>query len=137
MYILKNFTFQHLLFLIFSKQNTNPSPRTGPQDLLVTHYDCEENEQKTQHKYAINQVTQCESEPQAIETTKKLPYSRKPEQGHLQAMNLQQHFPERKYIVYKFPMEIKTDLITNLSIKAISKEFYTSNPTIVKMNYSD
>ena len=37
--------------------------------MLVTHYDCEENEQKTLHKYAINQVTQCESKPQAIETT--------------------------------------------------------------------
>ena len=37
--------------------------------MLVTHYDCEENEQKTLHKYAINQVTQCESEPQALETT--------------------------------------------------------------------
>ena len=35
----------------------------------MTHYDCQENEQKTLHKYAINQVTQCESEPQAIETT--------------------------------------------------------------------
>ena len=69
MYVLKVFTFQHLLFLIFSDQHTNPSPRTGPQDLLVTHYDCEENEQKTLHKYAINQVTQCESEPQAIEST--------------------------------------------------------------------
>ena len=69
MYILKIFTFQQILCLIFSEQNTNPSPRTGPQDLLVTHYDCEENEQKTQHKYAINQVTQYESEPQAIETT--------------------------------------------------------------------
>ena len=69
MYILKVFTFQHLLFLIFSDQNTNPSPRTEPQDLLVTHYDCEENKQKTLHKYAINQVTQCESESQAIETT--------------------------------------------------------------------
>ena len=69
MYILKVFTFQHLLFLIFSEQNTNPSPRTGPQDLLVTLYDCEENEEKTLHKYAINQVTQCESEPQAIEAT--------------------------------------------------------------------
>ena len=69
MYILKIFTFQHNLFLIFSKQHTNPSPRTGPQDLLVTHNDCEENEQKTLHKYAINQVTQCESEPQAIEST--------------------------------------------------------------------
>ena len=50
-------------------QNINPSPRTGPQDLLVTHYDCEENEQKTLHKYAINQVSQCETEPQDIETT--------------------------------------------------------------------
>ena len=27
------------------------------------------NEQKTLHKYAINQVSQCETEPQAIETT--------------------------------------------------------------------
>ena len=69
MYILKVCTFQHLLFLIFSEQNTNPSPRTGPQDFLVTYYDCEENKQKTLHKYAINQVTQGESEPQARETT--------------------------------------------------------------------
>ena len=69
MYILKTLIFQQIFFLIFSDQNTNPSPRTGPQDLLVTHYDCEENEQKTLHKYAINQVSQGESEPQAIETT--------------------------------------------------------------------
>ena len=69
MYILKILTFQHILFLKLSDQNTNPSPRTGPQELLVTHYDCEENEQKTLHKYAIYQVTQCEIEPQAIETT--------------------------------------------------------------------
>ena len=69
MYILKILIFQHIFFLIFSEQHTNPSSRTGPQDLLVTHYDCEENEQKTLHKYAINQVTQCESEPQAIEST--------------------------------------------------------------------
>ena len=69
MYFLKIFTFQHLFFLFFSEQNANPSPRTGPPNLLVTHYDCEENEQKTLHKYAINQLTQCESEPQAIEIT--------------------------------------------------------------------
>ena len=52
--------------------------RTGPQDLLVTHYDCEENEQKTLHNYAINQVLQCETEPQAIETTNVIatPYSK-------------------------------------------------------------
>ena len=70
MYILKALTFQHIFFLIFSDQNTNPSPRTGPQDLSATHYDCEENAQKTLHKHAINQVSQCEAEPQAIETTK-------------------------------------------------------------------
>ena len=70
MYSLKIFKFQHLLFVIFFfDPNQSPSPRTGPHDLLVTHYDCEENEQKTLHKYAINQVTQCESEPQAKETT--------------------------------------------------------------------
>ena len=69
MYILKILTFQHTFFLKFSDQNTNLSPRTRPQDLLVTHYDCEENEQKTLHKYAINQVSQCEKEPKAIETT--------------------------------------------------------------------
>ena len=65
MYILKILIFLQLLLLISSDQNINPSPRTGPQDLLVTHYDCEENEQKTLHKYAINQVSQCETEPQA------------------------------------------------------------------------
>ena len=69
MYILKILIFLQLLLLIISDQNVNPSPRTGPQDLLVTHYDCEENEQKTLHKYAINQVSQCETEPQTIETT--------------------------------------------------------------------
>ena len=69
MYLLKILIFQTLLFLNCSEPNHNPSPRTGPQDLLVTHCDCEENEQKTLHKYAINQVTQCESEPQATETT--------------------------------------------------------------------
>ena len=66
----KNINISTYLFLLFSDQNTNPSPRTGPQDLLVTHNDCEENEQKTLYKYAINQVSQCETEPQAIETTK-------------------------------------------------------------------
>ena len=69
MYILKILIFLQLLFLVTSNENMNPSTRTGPQDLLVTHYDCEENEQKTLHKYAINQVSQCETEPQAIETT--------------------------------------------------------------------
>ena len=120
MYILKKITFQHIFFLIFSEQNTNPSPRTGPQDLLVTHYDCEENEQKTLHKYAINQVSQCETEPQALETTNVIAtlYS-KPEQQQSRDINLQRHFPRRKYIVHKFPTEIRTDLITNHFTKVI------------------
>ena len=46
MCILKIFTFQHLLFLTFSESNQNSSPCTGPQDLLVPHYDCEKNEKK-------------------------------------------------------------------------------------------
>ena len=81
MYILKILIFLQLLFLITSNENINPSPR---KDLLVTHYDCEENEQKTLHKYAINQVSQCETEPQAIETTNVIAtlYS-KPEQQQL------------------------------------------------------
>ena len=65
----KNINVSTHLFLTFSDQNTNPSPHTGSQDLLVTHYDCQENETKTLHKYAINQVSQCELEPQSIETT--------------------------------------------------------------------
>ena len=69
MYILKILLFQQIFFLKFSDQNINPSPRTGSQDLLVTHYDCEENEQKTLQIYAKNQVSQCETEPKAIETT--------------------------------------------------------------------
>ena len=68
MYILKILIFLQLLFLKTFDENINPSPRTGPQDLLV-NCDCEENEQKTLHKYAINQVSQCKTEPQAIETT--------------------------------------------------------------------
>ena len=70
MYLLKILIFQTLFLLNFSKpDHNNPSPRTEPQDLLVTHYDWEEYEQKTLHKYAINQVTQCECEPQSIEST--------------------------------------------------------------------
>ena len=97
-------------FLIFSEQHTNPSSRTGPQDLLVTHYDCEENEQKTLHKYAINQVTQCESEPQAIETTNIVAtlYS-KARSTTLTGYKFTATFPKRNYIAHKSQTEIKTD----------------------------
>ena len=46
MYLLIILLILNIPFLTLSEQNINPSPRTGPQDLLVTHYDCEENEQK-------------------------------------------------------------------------------------------
>ena len=70
MYLLKKNFLQTHSPLISSEPTShkNPSPRTEPQDFLVTHYDCEENEQKTLHKYAINQVTQCQSEQQEIGT---------------------------------------------------------------------
>ena len=67
MYLLKILIFQTLFFS--TSQNPTITILPPEQDLLVTHYDCEENEQKTLDKYAINQVTQCESEPQSIETT--------------------------------------------------------------------
>ena len=47
----------------------NPSSRTVPKDLQQTHYDWGDNQQKTLRKYAINQLTQYESELQAITTT--------------------------------------------------------------------
>ena len=56
MYLLTTFFLQTFssLVLLEPTSHQNPSPQTGPQNLSVTHYDCEENEQK----YAINQVTQ-------------------------------------------------------------------------------
>ena len=71
MFFLITLLFQTLLPFTFSEptNHKNPSPPLGSQDLLVTHYDCEEKEQKTLHKCAINQVTQCESKPQEKKTT--------------------------------------------------------------------
>ena len=40
-----------------STNHNNPSPRLGLQDLLVTHYDCEDRQQKALHKNASKQVT--------------------------------------------------------------------------------
>ena len=49
MYVLKkNFLANPTPFYFFwnKKNHNNPTPRTGPQDLLVTHYEGEQNEQK-------------------------------------------------------------------------------------------
>ena len=92
----------------------------SPQDLLVTHYDCEENEQKTLHKYAINQVSQCETEPQAIETTNVITtlYS-KARATTVIGYKFTATFSEKKYIVHKSQTEIKTDLTMNHSTRVI------------------
>ena len=81
----------------------NRSPRTRPQNFLVTHYDCEENQQKTLHKYAINQVAQFEYEPQDIKPTTIVAtiYSTAPAStlmGYKNTVKLS----EKKYIVHKF-----------------------------------
>ena len=96
----------------------NLSSRTGPRDLLVTHYDFEENEQKTLHKYAINQVTQCESEPQEIETRNIVAtlYS-KARATTVTEYKFTATFSEKT--LHCSQMETKIDLITNLSIKVI------------------
>ena len=61
-------------------KRTPSSPRTGPQDLLALHYDCEENEQKTLLKNAINQVIN--AEPQETETTVIISNGNKNRLGH-------------------------------------------------------
>ena len=103
-----------------STNHKNPSPRTAPQEILVTHYDCEENEQKTLHKYAINQVTQCEFESQELETAniEATLYS-KARATTLTGYKFIATFSEKKYIAPMSQMETKIDLIISFSIKAI------------------
>ena len=134
MYILKILTLKHIFFLIFSDQNTNPSPRTGPQDFLVTFYDCEERT-KTLHKYAINQVTQCETEPQAKGTTNVIAtlYS-KARATTVTGYKFTATFSEKK---------VHCSQVSNGNKNRLDHEsFHQSNierllKTIVKTNYSD
>ena len=72
------------------------------------------------HKYAINQVSQCETEPQAIETTDIIAtlYS-KARATTVTGYKFTATFSERKYIVHKSPTATKTDLTMNHSIKVI------------------
>ena len=64
-YSIKTFS---LLVHLETMNHINPSPRTGPQDLLGTNYDCKDQQQRTLHKYAINKITKCEYEPQDTES---------------------------------------------------------------------
>ena len=119
----KNINISTHLFSNIFRSEQNPSPRTGPQDLLVTHYDCEENEQK--HKYAINQVSQCEREPQAIETTKVIATLYSKARATTKAgYKFTALFSEKKVHCSKVSNGNKTDLITNHSIKVILNDFY-------------
>ena len=137
MYLLKILLFLSIIFYTFSEQNINPSPRTGPRDLLVTHYDCEDNEQKTLQKYAINQVTQCETEPQDIETTsvRATLYS-KARATTVIGYKFTARFSEKKVHCSQVSNGNKNRLTTNHFIKVISKDFYISIPMIVKSNYT-
>ena len=51
-----------------------------------------------------------------------------PEQRQSQDINLQQHFPKRKYIAHKSLTEIKTDLITNRFTKSNIERLLHLNP---------
>ena len=57
-YFFNNFSFSDTTPFAFS-ETTNKKTLPLELDLLVTRYNCEENEQKTLHNYAMNQVTQC------------------------------------------------------------------------------
>ena len=67
---------------------------------------------KTLHKYAINQVSQCETEPQAIETTNVIANTlfKSPSNNSYRLLNSQQHSPKRKYTVHKSLTENKNRL---------------------------
>ena len=99
--------------LLFQKQQSTETLhlKQEPKNLLVTHYGCEENEQKTLLKYAINQVTQCESEPREIETTNIVAtiYS-KARATTLTGFKFTTTFSGKKYIVLKSQMETKNRL---------------------------
>ena len=137
---LNNFSHSNPTPFTFSgtTNHKNPSPRTGPQDLLVTLYDCAENEQKTLHKYAINQITQCESEPHKIETTNIVAtlYS-KVIATTLTGYKFKATFSEKKVHCSQVSNGNKKDLIRNLSIKVISKKFYILALKIVGTNLID
>ena len=71
---------------------------------------------KILHKYAISQVTQCESEPQKT-TYVVATIDSKARATTLKGYKFTATFSEKK--VLKFQMETKIDLITNLSTKLI------------------
>ena len=93
---------------------------------------------KTLHKYAINQVNQCESEPQSIETTNVIAtlYS-KARATTLTGYKFTVTFSVKKVHCSQVSNGKKTDWIMNLSTKVTSKDYCTSALTIAKTNLND
>ena len=130
MYILRLFTLQNFFF----RTKSQSFLRTGPQDLQVTYYDCEE----TLHKYAINQVTQCESESQSIETTSVIAtlYS-KARATTLIGYKFTLTFSEKKVHCSQVSNGNKNRLDHESFYQSNIKRHLHLNLTIVKMNFSD
>ena len=111
--------------------HNKPSPRAGPQDLLVTHYYCDDNQQDILHNFAINQVAQCESDPQAIETTTVFAsLQSKTRATTLVGQKSQQHFLKRQYTVYNY----QVDGINNIFIRVIMNVYYIPKIILKKLN---
>ena len=123
MYLLKILIFQTLLFLRFSEpDHNNSSPRTGPKDLLVT----------------INQVTQCESEPQSIETTNIIATFYSEARGTtLTGYKFTATFSEKKVHCSQVSNRKKKRLDHESFYQKILKDFYISALMIVKTNLTD
>ena len=139
MYLLKSLIFQTLLFFNFSKpDHNNPFPRTLPQDLLVTHYDCEQNEQKTLQKHAINQVTHRETESQSIETTIIIAtLFSKARATTLTGYKFTATFSEKKVHCSQVSNGNKNRLDHESFYQSNIKRLLHLNPEIVKMNFND
>ena len=108
MYLLKILILHTLLNFNFSKpDHNNSSARTGPQELLLTHYYCEENEQK--NFFANMQLTKSlnvnPNHNQSKQTNIIVTLYSKARATTLTGYN----FPKRKYIVPKSQTETETE----------------------------
>ena len=93
------------------------------------------NEQKTSHKYAINQVTQCETEPQAIETTNVIASLYSKARARTQTgYKFTAIFSEKKVHCSQVSNGNKNRLDHEFLTKVTSRDFYNSAPKTAKTN---
>ena len=137
MYLLKTLIFQTLLFLKFSKpDHNNLSTRTGSQDLLVTHNDCKEKEQKTltqsnkpSHSTRIRTTINRNNKHNSNTFLKSTSYNAN------KIKILSDVFRKERTL---FPsLRRKQKQIMNLSTKVTSKDYCTSALNTVKTNFND